>query len=388
MASKRSAVIAFGRFNPPTSGHTILFDHATSSARRLGADLIVYPSVSHDARSNPLPFNVKVKFLQQLFPHIIFNTNSQIRSPFDAFKDIAARGYHELYVVMGGDERISDFQAFGKYFKRPTERGFDPTKHIPMGYQVLGIPRRNEKTVSGTAQRQRAAQNDFPSFLRGSADPKRPDIIRNLFAAVRQGMNVHESHTLRAAVAQHSFRLPLVEQMSPLNPQSPILSTGSRVDESITEATNTDRLRGAMMFYQTITYGKMPPHNLHTPEDIVNAALQTFTPTTRLTTNQWRIAGDMLRKMDQLGIRWNKTALRPMVKHAMKYESVKVPAITEAEGGGKVKAPSEIDRMRIRHTQEKIELQRRQGTEMQAAKLRDVESKAQEQQRKASAPKK
>ena len=68
---------------------------------------------------------------------------------------------------MGGDERTGDFEKFARYFKQPTERGYDPTKHIPMGYRVLGIPRRNEKTVSGTAQRARAAQ---PSSAKPAAD--------------------------------------------------------------------------------------------------------------------------------------------------------------------------------------------------------------------------
>lgn len=281
MASpSRSAVIAFGRFNPPTSGHKLLFDGAMSAARRLNADLIVYPSVSHDTRSNPLSFAVKVKFLQKLFPQITFNTNASIRTPFDAFQDIASRGYSKLYVVMGGDERTHEFQEFKRYFKQPTARDYDPSKHIPLGYQVISIPRQNQRTVSGTAQRARAAQNDFVAFLRGSADPKRPDIIQDLFTQVRQGMgmSMHESTKLHHAVARHNFRLTIVEQL-------------------------------------------------------------------------------------QKG-----TALQ-----------------VEAEGS--VKAPSEVDRLKTRQNQEKIELQRRQSNELLSAKLRDVQQKSQEQQRKASAPK-
>ena len=360
-AHARSAVIAFGRFNPPTSGHKLLFDYAVSSARRLGADLIVYPSVSQDARSNPLPFSVKVKFLQKLFPRITFNTDPSMRTPFDAFKDVAARGYQDLYVVMGG-ERAQEFEKLGRYFKRPGERGYDASKHIPMGYHILGIPRRDQKTVSGTAQRQRAARNDFPSFLRGSADPKRQDVIRDLFAAVRQGMHVHESHKLHRAVARHSFRMPLVEQLN----EGPVVATMS------------DRLRGAGILYKTFTQ-KTPPHSMHKPEDIVNAAVAVFTaPNARHTPEGWNLAGQMLRKMDELGIRWNKAALRPMTKRALRLE---------AEGSGAPKPPSEVDRLKVRQNQEKIELQRRQGNELMAAKLRDVQQKAREQQQKASAPK-
>ena len=274
-APSRSIVITFGRFNPPTTGHKLLFDHVVSTAHRLGADVTVYPSVSQDARSNPLPFSTKVKFLQRLFPRVSFNTNPQMRTPFDAFKDVASRGYDSLYVVVGAD-RAEAFQAFGSYFKQPTSRGFDPSKHIPLAYHVVSVPRRDIKTVSGTVQRQRAAQNDFAGFLRGSADPRRQDVIHDLFVAVRRGMNMHESRKLRLAAAQHSFQMPLVEQ----------LNEGGAT-----------------------------------------------------------------------------------------------------EGSGAPKPPSEVDRLKVRQNQEKIELQRRQGNELMAAKLRDVQQKAREQSQKSSAPK-
>jgi nicotinic acid mononucleotide adenylyltransferase len=394
----RPIVITFGRFNPPTTGHKLLFDHVVATAHRFGADVMVYPSVSQDARSNPLPFSTKVKFLQRLFPRLTFNTNPQMRSPFDAFKDVASRGYNKLYVVVGGD-RVEAFEGFASYFKRVDARGYDASKHIPMEYHVVGVPRRDIKTVSGTAQRQRAAQNDFAGFLRGSADPKQQDVIRDLFVAVRRGMNMHESHKLRLATLQHSFQMPLVEQLNeggatggwgeiPQHGASGYKSLAfpstnapfpSHGQQRATFATPSDRLAGAKILYKTLTQQNVPS-GLHTPEDIVNDAIRRVLtmPTVRLTTNQWNIAGQMFRKMDELGIQWNRKLLSPMTKRALRLE---------AEGSGAPKPPSEVDRLKVRQNQEKIELQRRQGNELMAAKLRDVQQKAREQQQKASAPK-
>jgi hypothetical protein len=73
-----------------------------------------------------------------------------------------------------------------------------------------------------------------------------------------------------------------------------------------------------------------------------------------------------------------------------KYASEKVPAhrvVKEATGTSAPKPPSEVDRLRVRQTTDLITLKQRQATELMAAKIRDVETKAREAQTKATAPK-
>ena len=56
-AKAKSAVMVFGRFNPPTIGHGKLLESAGNIARRFNAELYVYGSQSQDSKKNPLSTN-------------------------------------------------------------------------------------------------------------------------------------------------------------------------------------------------------------------------------------------------------------------------------------------------------------------------------------------
>ena len=61
-------IFAFGRFNPPTTGHAKLMKEVITQARKNNANHIVYASASTDKRSNPLDVKTKVKFMKKMFP--------------------------------------------------------------------------------------------------------------------------------------------------------------------------------------------------------------------------------------------------------------------------------------------------------------------------------
>ena len=67
-AESEGAVVVFGRFNPPTTGHQKLLDAASSEAKRQGADLRIYPSRSQDAKKNPLQPGAKIEYMAKMFP--------------------------------------------------------------------------------------------------------------------------------------------------------------------------------------------------------------------------------------------------------------------------------------------------------------------------------
>ena len=57
---------AFGRFNPPTTGHGKLLAAAKKAAA--GGDLKIYPSRSQDPKKNPLDPDMKVSYMRKNFP--------------------------------------------------------------------------------------------------------------------------------------------------------------------------------------------------------------------------------------------------------------------------------------------------------------------------------
>ena len=58
--------VAFGRFNPPTTGHQKLLDTVASSSDE--DDYIIVPSRSNDKKKNPLDTKTKVSVMKQMFP--------------------------------------------------------------------------------------------------------------------------------------------------------------------------------------------------------------------------------------------------------------------------------------------------------------------------------
>ena len=219
------------------------------------------------------------------------------------------------------------------------------------------------------------------------------------------------------------------------------------VQEAI-HATFGQKMTAASIVYKAITGEHRIPSHLESPEALVNAAILVFAdPNKRLTPEGWKIAGQMLQKMDELGVKWNKASLRPLTLRALGLTSIheeRMPLkghpwhrksdeelryiirdagkaaeamrghnrtaedkyrdqVNDASsilyyrrnGGKRIeeaevstpKEPTETDRLRTKQQQELITLKQRQANDMMAAKLRDVQQKSREQLQKINAPK-
>ena len=214
MSRPQSIVIAFGRFNPPTTGHASLLSFIETTAHRYRADIRVYPSQSQDAKKNPLPFQEKLRFLKTLFPHIIFNTNAAIRTPFDALADVAATGYTDVILVVGSD-RVEEFSRFKKYIVPRSDPHFNKAQHIPLNsYQVIAVPTirggSGAAGMSASKQRAFAVAGDYDSFKQG-VPGQNDHVARDLYTAVRRHMQIKETAQFR--INTKMFRLPLLEAM-------------------------------------------------------------------------------------------------------------------------------------------------------------------------------
>ena len=74
-AAEKTAVFAFGRMNPPTTGHEKLMHAVHREAQKHGAKGHVVTSHSHDSNNNPLPQDKKIKYLQKVHPQSSFTVN-------------------------------------------------------------------------------------------------------------------------------------------------------------------------------------------------------------------------------------------------------------------------------------------------------------------------
>ena len=99
--TKGTLTIAFGRFNPPTTGHEKLLDTVASSSDE--DDYMIVPSRSQDNKKNPLDPDTKVSVMQKMFPkhkNKIVNDKAN-RTIFDVLKKAHNDGYANVRIVGG-----------------------------------------------------------------------------------------------------------------------------------------------------------------------------------------------------------------------------------------------------------------------------------------------
>ena len=70
VVSSKTAVFAYGRLNPPTTGHQKLVDKIKNTATQIGGEPMLFLSHSQDANKNPLDLATKIYFAKQFFPDV------------------------------------------------------------------------------------------------------------------------------------------------------------------------------------------------------------------------------------------------------------------------------------------------------------------------------
>jgi len=194
MATPRTAVIVFGRMNPPTTGHAKLIELLKATAKPLNGDVIVFASPSRDPQKNPLPFGVKVSFLKRLFRDVTINANASVTGPLDALAACSKLGYRRVVMVVGSD-RLAKFESLRPYVRPKSSKGFDKSKDIDLDqYSVVPITRDPDSEdpvegMSASKMRTVAQLGNFTLFRQGVPTNDK-DLARQLYDATRRHMGI------------------------------------------------------------------------------------------------------------------------------------------------------------------------------------------------------
>ena len=190
--TKGVLTVAFGRFNPPTTGHQKLLDTVASSSD--DDDYIIVPSRSNDPKKNPLDAKTKVAAMKQMFPKhskkIVDDEGN--RTLFDVLKRAHTDGYAGVRIV-GGSDRVSEFEKLTNNYNKKLY-DFDSIEVTSAGDRDPDSD--NVEGMSASKQRKAAAENDFEGFLRGIPTSMNRKMAQDLFNNVRKGMNVKEGWNL------------------------------------------------------------------------------------------------------------------------------------------------------------------------------------------------
>ena len=129
--TKGTLTIAFGRFNPPTTGHEKLLNKVASSSD--DGDYIIVPSRSEDKKKNPLGVDRKAALMRQMYPdhaeRIVNDAGN--RTIFDVLRKAHNDGYANVRVVGGGD-RVKEYDKLVNKYNGSTYQ-FDNIEVVNAG---------------------------------------------------------------------------------------------------------------------------------------------------------------------------------------------------------------------------------------------------------------
>ena len=191
--TKGTLTVAFGRFNPPTTGHEKLLDTVASSSD--DGDYVIVPSRSQDPKKNPLDPDTKVSIMRQMYPkhsEKIVNDPAN-RTIFDVLKKAHMDGYENVRII-GGADRVKEFEKLaGNYNGKLYQFG---------NVEVRSAGERDPDSeddvtgMSASKQRKAAAEGDFKTFAKGVPATMNQKQAKELYNTLRSAMNIKEGWNL------------------------------------------------------------------------------------------------------------------------------------------------------------------------------------------------
>lgn len=208
----KTVVFAFGRFNPPTTGHELLMKVVQRLAMQKRSDHIVYASASQNADKDPLPLQKKLKYLNMMFPRVNFLGTAPGTNALGVAVDLYNKGYKNIIMIAGSD-RVAEFKtALPKYNgKKGLRHGyykFDTIEIVSSGQRDPDS--KDASGMSGTKMRGHASKGDFNSFKKGLPTTMREIDARRLMNDIRMGMNMpairEEINLVKDTLRERYFR--------------------------------------------------------------------------------------------------------------------------------------------------------------------------------------
>ena len=187
-------VMAFGRMNPPTTGHLKMIDKVKKVAKKTGGTHSVVVSHSQDSKKNPLSSKEKLKHLHRYSPGTHFKAASKdhptiLHHAAEAHK----AGTTHLHVVAGSDRVKEMHTLLHKYNGKTGSHGHYHFKKITVHSAGHRDPDAEGETgMSGTKMREHAKNKDFHSFRKGVPHHVSDTHAKELMHDTRKGMGLHE----------------------------------------------------------------------------------------------------------------------------------------------------------------------------------------------------
>ena len=182
----KKVVFAYGRFNPPTLGHQKLIRAVEKEAG--SDDWLIIPTQSVDSKSNPLPYDVKAKYMKMMFPQYADHIDDKAccRTPVDVMKHLMMKEYTDVVMIVGSD-RMGQF-GFLEKNNRKDDYAFNSIKFVSAGERDPDSD--GASGMSASKMRKAAKDINVDDFMAGIPNSLTPKQKLDLMAEVRKGMGL------------------------------------------------------------------------------------------------------------------------------------------------------------------------------------------------------
>jgi len=192
----KHAVLAFGRMNPPTSGHEKVVNKVKEVAAKHNASHHVVLSHSQSAKKDPLSQKDKIKHAKRAFPGAhIEGSSKEHPTIFHHAEGLHKQGVTHLHVVAGSD-RVKEYkEKLNHYNGKADKHG-----HVPYHFKKITVHSSGERDpdaegatgMSGSKMREHAKHGHFHEFKKGVSSHMADHHAKELYHDVRKGMGIHE----------------------------------------------------------------------------------------------------------------------------------------------------------------------------------------------------
>ena len=189
----RHAVLAFGRLQPPTTGHEVLVNKVKEVAKQHNAEHHIVLSHSNDPKSNPLTPQQKVRHAKRFFPNTNIRTSDKEAPNFltQAAK-LHKSGVSHLHMIAGSD-RVPEYKKVLKKYNGTHEGALFNFKKIEVHSAGERDPDAEGTTgMSGSKMRAHAQSGKFKEFKKGVPGHVTDTHAKELYNDLRKGMNIKE----------------------------------------------------------------------------------------------------------------------------------------------------------------------------------------------------
>lgn len=202
---RESVVVAWGRMNPPTTGHRRLVQEVARLAAEKDADGILLLAKTSGGAKNPLTYSERVQLAEEAFGDLVQVVDeASVKDPITLAKYLAEH-YKNVTIVTGADQTADYTRILNTYNGK--EFTFEST-------EVVSLDRSGEdlaEQISATQMREYVEANDPEAFAAGLPETLRRHATK-VFEQVKFGLNIQKILTEEATTLKDVARRTIISR--------------------------------------------------------------------------------------------------------------------------------------------------------------------------------